>query len=630
MISEERIIVSLTSWYKRIGNVKTVVESLLNQTLPASKILINLCTEDFPNMEEDLPEDLLELVRNNSNVVEIYWFVENYKAWKKHLHALEIAEDNDLILSADDDHLYPSNHIENMYVSYCYYGKKFPVTLNKVMLVHNFWTFNGPGTLYRKSDWGNYKKYLTYDILHNCEEDVFINILFMLNNITVLPEIFHVPEDEKMLFNDVYAWTDKKAARRNNQPLDPIKELHKTTHSSIEQVLQDKYVKGRPMRLIPALWNIVDACAEYYKPQYNNLPYSLQWSLDRYYEFYLKANIYNIDYASIGLDVARSSSREDYIGTDNRLIITLSSWPGRISNVVPVINSILHNSILPTDIVVNLAKPDWNIPEDTIVDLDYLETFKNNDFAELIDLARKNPIIKLNWYNDSALKSWKKHLYVLDNYSENDVVICIDDDILYSEVFIETMLKSYNYYGREFPITSITSSYCQGMFAFCGHSTLYRPGDFKGYKEYITPEILHMFPEDNHLLNILHLNKKLLLPVIGRNYLFKDVNYNQGDSNFGNGVFNESWWKSYHEIMAESEKIILDKCSNRPELAADWHPVYFSFAFCNAKEFLEKYKDSWTEGYKKLIYDNIANHVKSGFGNVMKTGLELTLDNKII
>ena len=79
MISEERIIVSLTSWYKRIGNVKTVVESLLNQTLPASKILINLCTEDFPNMEEDLPEDLLELVRNNSNVVEIYWFVENYK-----------------------------------------------------------------------------------------------------------------------------------------------------------------------------------------------------------------------------------------------------------------------------------------------------------------------------------------------------------------------------------------------------------------------------------------------------------------------------------------------------------------------------------------------------------------------
>ena len=161
MISEERIIVSLTSWYKRIGNVKTVVESLLNQTLPASKILINLCTEDFPNMEEDLPEDLLELVRNNSNVVEIYWFVENYKAWKKHLYALEIAEDNDLILSADDDHLYPSDHIENMYVSYCYYGKKFPVTLNKVMLVHNFWSFNGPATLYRKSDWGNYKKYLT-------------------------------------------------------------------------------------------------------------------------------------------------------------------------------------------------------------------------------------------------------------------------------------------------------------------------------------------------------------------------------------------------------------------------------------------------------------------------------------
>ena len=66
MISEERIIVSLTSWYKRIGNVKTVVESLLNQTLPASKILINLCTEDFPNMEEDLPEDFAACIATAS------------------------------------------------------------------------------------------------------------------------------------------------------------------------------------------------------------------------------------------------------------------------------------------------------------------------------------------------------------------------------------------------------------------------------------------------------------------------------------------------------------------------------------------------------------------------------------
>ena len=77
-----------------------------------------------------------------------------------------------------------------------------------------------------------------------------------------------------------------------------------------------------------------------------------------------------------------------------------------------------------------------------------------------------------------------------------------------------------------------------------------------------------MFPEDNHLLNILHLNKKLLLPVIGRNYLFKDVNYNQGDSNFGNGVFNESWWKSYHEIMAESEKIMFKQTRACSRLAS--------------------------------------------------------------
>lgn len=630
MVAKEKIIVSLTSWYKRIGNVKTVLESLLNQTLPANKIIINLCIQDFPNTEEDLPDDLLELIKNNSEVVELYWFLENYTAWKKHLHAIEIAGDDDLILSADDDHIYPSNHIENMYVSYCYYGKKYPVTLNKIALIHNFWSFNGPATLYRKSDWGDYKKYLTYDILHKCNDDVFIAALFMMNNIVCLPEIFHLPKDKEMLFNDKYAWTDKNSAARHNEDDTHISHLVETTYDSIEKILQEKWVKGRTMEFRPAIWNIVDDCAQYYKKQYDTLPFSLQWSLKKYDENYLQPNLFNVDYASIGLDVSRSSSREDYIGKDNKLIITLSSWPGRISNVVPVLQSILYNSILPTDIVINLARPDWGISANADITLEYLEHFYPDDFKDLVDLIRKNPIIKINWYDDSSLKSWKKHIYVINNYSPDDVVICIDDDIIYSEVFIETMIKSYNYYDREFPITSITSSWCQGMFAFCGHSTLYRPKDFNNFNNYTTSEILHMFPEDNHLLTILHLNNKLLMPVIGRDYLFKNTNYNPGDSNFGNGVFDAAWWKSYNEIMTESERIINTKCQGRPELEMNWNPSYFSFANYNAKYFLEKYKDTWTEGYKKDVYDAIEKHVKEGFGNTMMTNLNGILDNKII
>ena len=202
MKTRERIIVTMTSWHKRINNVPVVLETLLKQTLPADKIILNFCIQDFPNMEEDLPESLRRTIEDHQQI-EVYWYIENYKAWKKHLHVLEIAEDNDLIISTDDDHLYPADFIEKMYVSYCYYGKTHPVTLNRILLLHNSWCFNGPGTLYKKSDFPKeYKKYLFEEVL-NCYEDTIINTLLAKNRVYVLPELFYMPLDNDMLYNDV-------------------------------------------------------------------------------------------------------------------------------------------------------------------------------------------------------------------------------------------------------------------------------------------------------------------------------------------------------------------------------------------------------------------------------------------
>ena len=626
----EKILVTMTSWHKRIDNVAPVVKTLLNQTIKPNKILLNFCTEDFPNMEGDLPNDLLELVKEN-DCIEIYWFIENYKAWKKHLHAIEIADDNTLIICTDDDHLYPEYFIEWLYVSYCYYGKKNPVTLNTTLVCHNLWSFNGPGTLYRKSDWKDYKKYLTHDILHNCWEDIFITILFALNNVMILPVIFHYPNDKDLLYNDIFAFSDPVVMKTTEEGKQIFNDMRMSTLHAMEDTFERNYFKGEETRYNPKFWNIVE---DFLNKQIKEDPHPMEvkkYIFDKFKTSFLVPNFYDQDYKKLCIDLPRSSFREDYIGKDNRLIITLSSWPKRISNVVPVLKSILNNTILPTDILINLAKPDWNIPiNDNAVTLDYLEEFYSEDFKELVQLARENPIIQLVWYDDSNLRSWKKHLYAINNYSENDVIICIDDDIIYSEVFIETMLRSYNYYGREFPITSITSSFCQGMFAFCGHSTLYRPGDFKNFNDYITPEILHMLPEDNHLLNILYINHKLLMPVIGRNFLFKDENFNPGDSNFGNNNFDDKWWNNYKQLMDEAAKIIDLKCSNREEMKLNWIPNCYNFSYASAKEFVEKYKTSWTEGFKKDVYDSIHAHVNSGFGNNMNTCLETLLDNKLV
>ena len=236
----------MTSWKKRITNVLPVVKTLMNQTIEPYKIVLNFCIQDFPHTEKDLPQNLLDYVQTNKNKIEIYWFIENYKAWKKHLHVLEIAGDNDLILCTDDDHLYPEDFIEKMYMSYVHYGKEFPVTLNRVMLVHNMWSFNGPGTLYRKRDFGDYKKFLTYDVLHNCAEDTFIQILFAMNRVACMPMIYEFPKDKELLFNDNDAFTDPQAIAKNGQEeYEKLREWNKNSHDVIHNSFELNYYNNK-------------------------------------------------------------------------------------------------------------------------------------------------------------------------------------------------------------------------------------------------------------------------------------------------------------------------------------------------------------------------------------------------
>ena len=284
----------------------------------------------------------------------------------------------------------------------------------------------------------------------------------------ILPVIFHYPNDKDLLYNDVFAFSDPVVMKTTEEGKQVFNDMRMSTLHAMEDTFERNYFKGEETSYNPKFWNIVE---DFLNKRIKEDPHPMEvkkYIFDKFKTSFLVPNFYDQDYKKLCIDLPRSSFREDYIGKDNRLIITLSSWPKRISNVVPVLKSILNNTILPTDILVNLAKPDWNIPiTDNAVTLDYLEEFYSEDFKELVQLVKENPIIQFVWYDDSNLRSWKKHLYAINNYSENDVIICIDDDIIYSEVFIETMLRSYNYYGREFPITSITSSFCQGMFAFC-------------------------------------------------------------------------------------------------------------------------------------------------------------------
>ena len=87
MENTEKIIVSFTSWTKRINYVAHVVNLMKEQTLKPYKIILNLSKEEFPNCEINLPSDLVKMV---DDCFIINWVNENTKVWKKFIPVLNM------------------------------------------------------------------------------------------------------------------------------------------------------------------------------------------------------------------------------------------------------------------------------------------------------------------------------------------------------------------------------------------------------------------------------------------------------------------------------------------------------------------------------------------------------------
>jgi len=104
----DNIIVSLTSYPPRIKTVHLTVKSLLNQTLKVKKYILWL--DDFPNKENDLPFELLDLRKNG---LKIEWCCIT-RSYTKLIPALERYW-NSVIITFDDDIIYNKKAIEILY-----------------------------------------------------------------------------------------------------------------------------------------------------------------------------------------------------------------------------------------------------------------------------------------------------------------------------------------------------------------------------------------------------------------------------------------------------------------------------------------------------------------------------------
>lgn len=140
---DKKIIVSLTSYSKRIETLPLVLDRLLCQTVKPDYIILYLAKENFPDGEKELPERLLEMKLRG---LDIRWCNEDIKSYKKIIPALVDFPD-DIIITVDDDIYYDLDLVEKLINSY----KKNPQAIS-ALRVHRM-LFNDEMELLPYSEW---------------------------------------------------------------------------------------------------------------------------------------------------------------------------------------------------------------------------------------------------------------------------------------------------------------------------------------------------------------------------------------------------------------------------------------------------------------------------------------------
>lgn len=136
---KNKIVISLTTYSKRIEEVYLVVESILNQTLKADKIILWLDEVEF---NEEIIPNILKKQRERGLEIK---YCENIKSYKKLIPTLK-EYSNEIIITVDDDIIYPIDFIEKLYKNHikfpnvilCNIGREIPKN-KKLILEYKNW-----------------------------------------------------------------------------------------------------------------------------------------------------------------------------------------------------------------------------------------------------------------------------------------------------------------------------------------------------------------------------------------------------------------------------------------------------------------------------------------------------------
>lgn len=108
---------------------------------------------------------------------------------------------------------------------------------------------------------------------------------------------------------------------------------------------------------------------------------------------------------------------------EKRIIVSLTSYPARINKVPATIGSLLRQTVKPDKIVLWLG----------------IEKFPEKRLPEIYDEIRRCGV-DIEFRQD--LKSHTKYFYAIQEFSE-DIIITVDDDLIYHNTMVEELYKSY-------------------------------------------------------------------------------------------------------------------------------------------------------------------------------------------
>lgn len=112
-----------------------------------------------------------------------------------------------------------------------------------------------------------------------------------------------------------------------------------------------------------------------------------------------------------------------------KIIVSLTSYPGRIRTISQVLDSIIKQTVLPDKIIL------------------YLSSQEFKGFNAMPDLKRYAEYgFEIHWCEEN-LKSHKKWFYVFQEYPD-EVIITVDDDFVYQDTMVETLLKYHERFPR--------------------------------------------------------------------------------------------------------------------------------------------------------------------------------------